>query len=375
MGIRSILRALGRGSAWSLIKQVAAVTLVVTAATTFAMFSPSYRYSQSEGFRQAPFDIWVSGPLDESTISQLEVIDPSASYAAVADVSPRYLQAGDRRVPIANGRLFDQATAIPLVYPTALRLNGARFEDLQPGEAILDGQSADALGVGVGSDIVANVVAADGSYVDIPVKVASIVVTTAHLKASLGAILSDDWRIAIAPDIPPFSSLFVATQNPTAFEEWIAASGRELFLFKRSDLLSEAVAQANQLVDRSRELAFLGLASMILVVFIVRDVRGLLRLRARPAAVLIAMGVRPMRIATAVVVEQGLLLGTAIFLGATAGATWFVLGFHLPVPLEDLGFVIATLLILAAAALGVVVLSVVRELSSIPVTRLLFEGA
>lgn len=111
-----------------------------------------------------------------------------------------------------------------------LRPKGARFEELQPGEVIQDGQSADALGVGVGSDIVANVVAADGSYVDIPVKVASIVVTTAHLKASLGAMLSDDWRIAIAPDTPPFSSLSVANRNPTALEEWIAASGRELFL-------------------------------------------------------------------------------------------------------------------------------------------------
>jgi len=375
VGIRSILRALGRGSAWSVIKQVAAVTIVVTAATTFAMFSPSYRYSQSEGFRQAPFDIWVNGPLDDSTVSQLQDVDPSASYAAVADVSPRYLQAGEVRVPIANGRLFGQATGIPLVYPTSLRLAGAAFEELRPGEVILDGQSADALGVGVGSDIVANVVAADGSYVDIPVKVASIVVTTAHLKASLGAILSDEWRIAIASDIPPLSSLFVATESPSAFEDWIAASGRELFLFKRSDLLNEAVAQANQLVDRSRELAFLGLASGILVVFIVRDVRALLRLRARPAAVLIALGVRPMRIATAVLIEQGILLGTAIILGAFAGATWFVVGFHLPVPLDDLGFVIATLLILAAAALGVVVLSVVRQLTTVPVTRLLFEGA
>ena len=50
-------------------------------------------------------------------------------------------------------------------------------------------------------------------------------------------------------------------------------------------------------------------------------------------------------------------------------ACWFARGSWV------FGFVIATLLILAAAALGVVVLSVVRELSSIPVTRLLFEGA
>lgn len=374
MSIRSILRALGRRSIWASVKQLAAVTFVVTAAVTFALFSPAYRYAQSEGFRQAPFDLWVNGPIGAETLEDLRAIDPTGTYGAVADVTPRYLEAGDRRTVVSNGRFFADAVSVPLVYPGALRLAGKPFADIAVGEIIIDGQTADALGVGPGDAVDAVLLDTAGEEYRVTSVVGALVVTTAHLRSSIGGLLAGGWESAIPSDIPPFSSVFVATALPEAFDENVQTIDPDLQVIRRSDLLNDAIAQANQLVDRSREVFFLGMAMAILLVFVIRDLRALLQLRSRSAAVLIALGIRPGRIASAVVLEQLVLLAVSLAAGTALGVTWFTVGFHLPVPAADLGFLLATMVVLAAGALGSVIALVTRQLSTMPITRLLFEG-
>lgn len=327
------------------------------------------------GSATSTFDLWINGPLDQPLLDGIRAIDPAARYAAVADVAPRYLEAGGRRALVSNGRFFVDPEGIGLMYPGGLRLSGKPFGEIAGGEVIIDGATADAIGVRPGDQALASVIDGNGREVKLPLSIGSIVVTTSHLRSSIGGILTDDWRIAIPADISPFSSMFVVTADPSAFEARVGALKGELQVVRRSDLLNEAMAQANQLVDRARELAFLVLAVGVLLVFVVRDVRDLLRLRSRAAAVLIALGLRPATIARAVIVEQLALLALSITLGTIAGVAWFIVGFHLPVPVADLGFLIVTMVMVSAASLLAIVGLVTRQSSSIPVTRLLFEGA
>jgi ABC-type antimicrobial peptide transport system permease subunit len=140
-------------------------------------------------------------------------------------------------------------------------------------------------------------------------------------------------------------------------------------------MLAGAIAQANQLVDRTREIAFLVLAVAVLILFVTRDIRAMLQLRARAAAVLIALGVRPSAIARAVIVEQAVVVAMAVTAGTAVGVALFLFGLHLPVPPTELGFLVLTMMVLVGTAVGAVVAFVTYRLSSVPVTRLLFEGA
>jgi hypothetical protein len=371
----SILRALGRGSLPAVLRQVVAVALVGTAATTFALFSPAYRYAQSEGYRQAAFELWVNGPLDDPAAEALHAYDPAARVAVVADVTPRFLEAGDRRVTVTHGRFFRAPDEIALVYPEELRVAGSAFVDLVPGEIILDQRTADALAVGAGDIVTASLLDNDGRELRMEVRVAALVLSTAHLGGSVGGILSPEWRRAIPPDIPPYSSVYLATGAGPAIERAVEAMGGGYQVFRRADLLHEAEARASQLIDGTREAGFLVLAAAVLAVFVTRDLRALLRLRMRACAVLIALGIRPGVVARAIMLEQAVLLSLALALGVAAGTAWFRLGFHLPLPVRDLGLVTATFGLLTIGAMVTLVLVVRRDLERVPVTRLLFDGA
>jgi hypothetical protein len=375
MSLRAVLRALGRGSAWTVAKQLVAVTLVVAATVTFAIFSPSYRYAQSEGLRQASFDLWLNGPLESSSIAQLKALDANASYAAVVDFTPLYIDAGGRRSSVDNGRLFDDAASIPLVYPSSLRLGGAPFDDLQPDQIIIDSRTSDAIGVGVGATVVVGTLDGQGNQVDVTRTVASIVLGSAHLRASVGALIAPDWRSTLPADAAPYSSLFVATAHPDVFKSQADRSGGDLVVFERTDLLNTAVAQANELVDTTREISFLVIACGVLLVFVIRDLRALLALRSRAAAILIAMGVRPLRIAAAVLAEQLAVLTVALIAGTAIGLAWYGVAFHLPVAVNELGLLVASLAVLFLVAILATVLLVTRRLSSVPIAKLLFEGS
>jgi hypothetical protein len=369
-----ILRALGRGSWGAALRQVVAVAVVVTAATTFALFSPAYRYVQSEGYRQASFDLWINGPIDMDALGALRGLDPGGTYATVSDISPRYLEAGERRAAVDNGRFFASASEISIVYPDALRIAGVPFDQLAPGDVVLDRQTADALGVTAGDGVTVSLLGSTGQERTFEVRIGAVVLASAHLRNAIGGVLTPEWRQAIPPDIPPYSSLFVITRDGMAFEEGVPAVGSDYQVFRRTDLLNDAVAQANQLIDRSREMVFLGLAAAVLAVFVTRDLRALLRLRTRACAILIALGVRPAAIARVIVLEQAVLLTVAITLGVGAGVAWFGLGFQMPIPAGDLGLAVTTFALLSGGGLVCVVLVVRRELERVPITRLLFEG-
>jgi hypothetical protein len=313
--------------------------------------------------------------MDDGTIAALRGIDPAASYAAVADVIPRFVEAGTKRALISNGRFFADRAGVGLVYPAALRISGKPFTDLLPNEVIIDGQTADALGVGPGDRIAAESLDLNGNEIKISATVASVVVSTAQLRASVGGLLTDQWRAIIDPAVPPVSSLFVATADTTAYERGVASTRPNLQIFRRSEMLAGAIAQANQLVDRTREIAFLVLAVAVLILFVTRDIRAMLQLRARAAAVLIALGVRPSAIARAVIVEQAVVVAMAVTAGTAVGVALFLFGLHLPVPPTELGFLVLTMMVLVGTAVGAVVAFVTYRLSSVPVTRLLFEGA
>lgn len=374
MSVLSLRRALGRGTAWALVRQVAAVAFVAAAAVTFSLFSPSYRYVQAEGYRAAPFDLWVNGPFTEENIDRLDgILD--ASVLLVADITPRYLHAGDRKALVSNGRFFSNPELADMIYPQALNVDGASASALHGNEIILDSQTAETLGVAVGDEVQGNIQYPNGQVGDLTFRLATVVIPTAHLRSSLGGVLTPAVRAVVSADAPLISSAYISEADLANADTVVGSLGPDYQTFRRSDLLNAAVAQANALVDPIRELVFIALSGGVLLVFLIRDLRSMLQLRSRAAAVLIALGTRPSTIAATVIVEQLFLIAVGLVLGSLGGVAWFASGFHMPVPLAELGLVFGALGALAIAAVIAVTAVVTRRLSTIPINRLLFEGS
>jgi hypothetical protein len=375
MSWHTVVTALGRNALWPTAKRVTAVALVVAAVVTFSLFSPAYRYLQSEGYRQAPFELWVNGPIDDATLRSLRAIEPKAASAAIADVTPRYLESRGKRTVLNSGRFAANAADLALLYPNALLIAGSPPNRLEPGEIALDRETLEALDAHVGDVVGANFLDMGGTEFNVKLRVASEVITTAYLRSSIGGILTPEIDAAIASDIPPYSSFFVAPSDLAAFEAGVKGLHADLQVLRRSDLLDQAVAQANQLVDPFRELMFLLVSLAVLLIFLLRDLRAMLSLRSRAAAVLIGLGVRPSVVVKALLLEQLLLLGLGLIVGLALGTAWFVWGMRLPVPLQDWGLLAIAISGVVSSVTAMTVVLVMRQLAAVPVTRLLFEGS
>jgi FtsX-like permease family len=373
MRVAEILRALGPSPWIGRLRRTAVAAITVAAAVNFGLFAPAFRSFQVAALEQAKFDLWVNGPMDEATMLKVVAAPASGASAPMVDITPRYLEHNGNRAVAENGRFADDAAALESIYPIGLLLEGEPVSALGDDGIALDRLLADSLVVAPGDEVVMNFMDGDGQEFNVTRTVRSIYGSSGPLQSSIGGLAVPDVLHVLANGGSRYSSVYQTASDPDALRTRLASSfGNDLQYFMRADMLNEARARANQVAEPVRELLLVALASLILVVVLIRDLNATMGLRSRQAAVLIALGVTPTRIARALALEQFGVIAAALAIGAVIGLILFG-QLHLPVPMADLWLVITYLAVMAVAASVAVIVVARRRLATVPITRLLFE--
>lgn len=355
---------------------MAAVAIAAAAIVNFALFAPAYRHSLVEAYRVAPFDLLVNGPMsvhDAISVSSAPGVD---RYAAFVDITPLYLEVEDRRAEVNYGRYFDQPADLALLYPRELVHDGLGAHAIGSDGAVLDFKTARSLAVQVGDRFSATFVDFNGDYWSQAYTLTAIYHSSGYIDGSIGALLTADLAKSVEMAGVRYSTIVITSDEAEATHDALEASllGTDIAVTRTSDLLRQAIANVERLVDPTREFVFLAGATALFALFVAREAAARSRSRAQDVAILIGLGATQRVVVAGLLVEQAMAAGLALVLGSALGVFVFVQTLNLPFSFADLLFVVAVSASLAAVGLAIAGLALTWRLGRLPVAQLLSEG-